>query len=456
MDDDKDSVVFRVLMFPWLAHGHISPFLELSKELTKKNFKIYFCSTPIILEFIKENLDENYLSDQCIELVEFHLPELPELPAHYHTTKNLPPHLISTLINSYENSMPIFSKIINNLNPDLLIYDGFQSWAPALATKNDIPCVHFSTTGAAVMALYYHLLNFGFDSHDSFPFSAIFQTERERKIIQALFEANEGVDEVLARCFEQSSEFVLIKSLREIEEKYLDYLSILSGKKIVTLGPLIEESNHNDENNDHVDIIEFLNKKDQSSVVYVSFGSEYFLSKEEMEEIARGLELSNVNFIWVIRFPLGNKIGIEEALPEGFLERVKKRGMVVEGWAPQAKILEHSSTGGFLSHCGWSSALESFYFGVPLIAMPIHLDQPTIARFAVEISVGLEVLRDENGNIEGEEIAEVIKMVVLDPKTGEEMRGKARELRKKLREKGEEELHVALEELRNLCIKNKK
>ncbi|KAL3505722.1 hypothetical protein ACH5RR_031104, partial [Cinchona calisaya] len=123
-------------------------------------------------------------------------------------------------------------------------------------------------------------------------------------------------------------------------------------------GSLIERKkpNRNDENNDSI-IVEFLNKKNESSVVYVSFGSESFLSKVEMEEIARGLEFSNVNFIWVIRFPQGSKDNIEEALPQGFLEKVKERGMVVDGWASQAKILEHSSTGGFLSHCGWSSSL---------------------------------------------------------------------------------------------------
>lgn len=36
--------------------------------------------------------------------------------------------------------------------------------------------------------------------------------------------------------------------------------------------------------------------------VFLSFGSECFLSKEEMEEMARGLELSCVNFIWVVRY----------------------------------------------------------------------------------------------------------------------------------------------------------
>ncbi|CDP12001.1 unnamed protein product [Coffea canephora] len=51
----------------------------------------------------------------------------------------------------------------------------------------------------------------------------------------------------------------------------------------------------------------------------------------KMEEMAYGLELSNANFIWVVRFPVGHATALEEALPERFLERVKEIGVVVDG-----------------------------------------------------------------------------------------------------------------------------
>ncbi|KAL3505720.1 hypothetical protein ACH5RR_031102 [Cinchona calisaya] len=452
MEEGKDPNIFRVLMFPWLAHGHISPFLQLSKKLSQKNFQIYFCSTAINLTFIKENFAED-LSVHSIQLVELQLPNIQELPPHYQTTKDLPPHLMPTLMQSFQNAKSSFSNIIKTLSPDLVIYDLFQSWAPALAALNNISSVHFVTSGAANMSFFIHKHFHGIDDH-SFPFSEIFQRDYEIKKMKANKEFEGMLEKDFAfKCFDLSSEIVLIKSCREVEEKYLDYLSFLCGKKLVTVGPLIQESTQEEENN-YLDIIKFLNNKDQSSVVFVSFGSEYFLSKEEREEIAFGLELSNVNFIWVVRFPVGNEISIEEALPEGFLERVKERGMVVEGWAPQAKILEHSSTGGFVSHCGWNSTMESLYCGVPLIAMPRHLDQPINARLLVELGVGIEVLRGDNGQIKREEVARVIRMVILET-VGEETREKARELSRKLKIKGEEELDEAMEELRKLCSKNK-
>ncbi|RVW86828.1 Cyanidin-3-O-glucoside 2-O-glucuronosyltransferase [Vitis vinifera] len=65
--------------------------------------------------------------------------------------------------------------------------------------------------------------------------------------------------------------------------------------------------------------------------------------------------------------------------------------MVVEGWAPQKKILGHTSIGGFVSHCGWSSIMESIKFGVPIVAIPMQIDQPFNAKLLEAVGVGVEV-----------------------------------------------------------------
>ncbi|GLJ19526.1 hypothetical protein SUGI_0352570 [Cryptomeria japonica] len=63
------------------------------------------------------------------------------------------------------------------------------------------------------------------------------------------------------------------------------------------------------------------------SVVYVSFGSQCFLSGEEIAEVALGLEASCQPFLWAFD-------GHSFWLPEGFVERVGKGGVVVRGWVP--------------------------------------------------------------------------------------------------------------------------
>ena len=86
-----------ILMLPWLAHGHISPFLELAKNLAQRNFHILFCSTPINLK----PTGENYELTNSIQFIDLHLPPSEELPPHFHTTKDLPQLKFGHMIGLY-------------------------------------------------------------------------------------------------------------------------------------------------------------------------------------------------------------------------------------------------------------------------------------------------------------------------------------------------------------------
>ncbi|KAB2620672.1 flavanone 7-O-glucoside 2''-O-beta-L-rhamnosyltransferase-like [Pyrus ussuriensis x Pyrus communis] len=426
-----------ILMLPWLTHGHISPFLELAKKLTHKrnNLHFYICSTPVNLTSIKSKLSGKY--SHCIEFVELHLPhdELPELPPHYHTTNGLPPHLMSTLKKAFNMSSSNFSDILQTLKPDLLIYDFLQPWAPSLALSHNIPAVEFSTINAATIISIFanHFKN----SSLEFPFPGIHLRDYEIRMFKNQVEfSSSGLKdgERIQQCSSSSCNIILVKTSREIEAKYIDLQDPLDQKTD-------EES----------PIIQWLNKREKSSVVYVSFGSEFFLSKKEIEEIAHRLELSKVSFIWVIRFPKEDKTTkVEEVLPKGFVERVGERGMIVEGWAPQAKILQHPGVGGSVSHCGWSSVLESIKFGVPIIAMPMQLDQPVNAKLVEEVGVGVEAKRAEGGGLQGEAIAEAIGDMVVK-KIGEDVRMKALEVRDNVKKIEDEEINDVLEKLVRLC-----
>ncbi|GAV82058.1 UDPGT domain-containing protein, partial [Cephalotus follicularis] len=75
---------------------------------------------------------------------------------------------------------------------------------------------------------------------------------------------------------------------------------------------------------------------------------------------------------------------LETLLPEGFLERTKDRGFVVKSWAPQVKVLNHDSVGGFVSHCRWNSTIEAVCGGVPIVAWPLFAEQHVNMKFLVE------------------------------------------------------------------------
>ncbi|KAJ7972316.1 Glycosyltransferase [Quillaja saponaria] len=116
-------------------------------------------------------------------------------------------------------------------------------------------------------------------------------------------------------------------------------------------------------------------KKQPNSAVYVCLGSLCNLIPLQLVELAVGLEASNRPFIWVIRGH--NKLDeLENWIKEdGYEERLKGRGLLIRGWAPQVLILSHSSIGGFLTHCGWNSILEGVTVGVPMVTWPLFADQ---------------------------------------------------------------------------------
>lgn len=436
--------VLRILMLPWLAHGHVSPFLELAKKLTSRNsnFQVYICSTPVNLSPFKENLAVKHKLSSSIQFVDILLPSTSELPSEYHSTKNLPPHLMPALKTAFDGAKDCFLDILRELNPDLLIYDFLQPWAPAVAREeNNIPSVLFISSAASIDAFLYHCTEY---PDLDYPIPELnFPKNTRQMFVQFMYDVSNGLTdkERFFRCIEKSSNFILVKTLREIEQKHMDYFSEMVKKEVIPVGTLVQEP---DNKSSDMVFLEWLSKRGPSSVVFVSFGTEYFLSKEEIEVIACGLELSMVSFIWVVRCHGRESVNsLLDVLPEGFQKRVAERGMVVEGWAPQAKILGHPSIGGFASHCGWSSTLESIALGVPIIAMPMQLDQPLTSRLVAELGVGVEVQK-EDGKFRENEIARVIKQVVFQEE-GKEVRKKVKELSHKIKEKGDQEIdHVVM------------
>ncbi|KAL1543117.1 beta-D-glucosyl crocetin beta-1,6-glucosyltransferase [Salvia divinorum] len=458
MEKEKQES-FKVLMFPWLAHGHTFPYLELAKRLsTTHHFTMYLCSTTVNLDSIKSSISSEDDAAASVKLVELHMPSPPQLPPHLHTTRNLPSHLIPTLMKTFQESSSSFSDIMDSLKPDLVIFDVYQPWAPKIASSKGVPCVHFSTPGATVLSLLHHLYTLG--SSAAFPFPAISLPDEDVPRQVALLAQNlkDADDDFVFGAMTRSTDIVLSKSSRHVEQKYADYLSALSKKEIVCTGPLIAaDANKHDD----FEIMKWLNGKNLDSTLYISFGSECFLSKKQIVEIAKGLQLCDVNFLWVIRYPAeeaGTGIRlIEEELPAGFLETMKERGLVVTRWAPQTKILGHPSIGGFVSHCGRSSITESMYFGVPVIAMPMNADQPFNAQLVVELGVGVDVEKDHrNGVYVGEEIAKAIDKVMVEKNTlYEGLRSRARRLSVTMREKDEEEVNEVAQQLLKICVKNK-
>ncbi|PUZ73384.1 hypothetical protein GQ55_2G469800 [Panicum hallii var. hallii] len=427
-----------VVMFPWLAHGHINPYLELARRLTSADHGgvdvvVHLVSTPVNLAAIAHRQTDR------IRLVELHLPSLPDLPPALHTTKHLPPRLMPVLKRACDLAAPRFGALLDELRPDVLLYDFLQPWAPVEAAARGVPAAHFSTCSAAATSFVFHCLSAD-RAPRAFPFESIgFGSAEEEAKYTQLFVVREDPAALVSErdrlllSLGRSSGFVAVKTCADIERRYMDYLSeLLGGKEIIPCGPLLVDSGDPPESTaagESDRVMRWLDGQEPGSVVLASFGSEYFMSEQQIAQMARGLELSGAPFVWVVRFPKSpgdEDRGAARALPRGF---APARGLVVEGWAPQRRILSHGACGAFLTHCGWSSVLESLAAGVPMVALPLHIDQPLGANLAAELGAAARVPQERFGEFRAEDVARAVRGVVVRGEEGRAMRRRARELR---------------------------
>ncbi|CAN6452391.1 unnamed protein product [Victoria cruziana] len=426
----------RVLMLPWLALGHTIPHMELAKRLTDRGLRVVLCSTPTIISSLKQKLRQEGYS--AIETIEFRLPPTPGLPSHHESTSSLPTHLMFHLKKAFCSCKPAITNILTTHNPDFIVHDFFPPWVPDLAAELHIRVIHFLTFNACTLSFFYWSFTKGTSIPSDSPVGSIKLQDFESRHLDRLIRKEQAeLKAIGASPPSMNKKSILVcKTARSMEGKFLDYVQELTGKEVVPVGILAPQQQIPDK----TEFTEWLDARRRASVVFVSFGSEYFMSREEIAEVAFGLELSEQSFIWVIRLAREEEeeegeSKVERVLPSGFAERVKHKGMVVNGWAPQTAILSHPSTGGFLTHCGWGSLCEGMGYGVPFIALPLNIDQPVNARLVVgELGLGVEVERDlSNGEFRMHKVAEAVRRVMVGEE-GEKLRRNAQDMAAKIKD----------------------
>ncbi|KAI3814290.1 hypothetical protein L1987_19041 [Smallanthus sonchifolius] len=242
---------------------------------------------------------------------------------------------------------------------------------------------------------------------------------------------------------------IIVNTFQELETHGLEYL--LSSNPdippVFAVGPILNLENKKDDNKTN-EIMSWLDDQPENSVVFLCFGSMGSFNEKQVKEIAVAIERSGQRFLWSLRRPAPKeKIeypteyeNLEEVLPEGFLERTSSVGKVI-GWAPQMAVLSHPSVGGFVSHCGWNSTLESVWCGVPIAAWPLYAEQQLNAfELVVELGMAAEIRMDYRTDmratgggsgmvVTAEEIEKGIRKLMSDG----EMRRKVKDMKEKSR-----------------------
>ncbi|XP_038982016.1 UDP-glycosyltransferase 71K1-like [Phoenix dactylifera] len=208
---------------------------------------------------------------------------------------------------------------------------------------------------------------------------------------------------------------------------------------IYPVGPVIAlEDDADKANSERHECIKWLDGQPPASVLFLCFGSMGSFGAAQVREMALGLERSGHRFLWCLRTPSTGKFrhpvdaNLGEVLPEGFLERNGERGLVWPSWVPQKEILAHEAVGGFVTHCGWNSTLESLWFGVPMLGWPLYAEQHLNA-FEMErmlgVAVQLKVDRKGGGYVGAEELERGVRCLMGDSEEGKKVRAKAEEIR---------------------------
>lgn len=219
---------------------------------------------------------------------------------------------------------------------------------------------------------------------------------------------------------------IVLNTFDRLEQDVLNGLHKMF-PKVLTIGPLslnrIPENSplHFINSNlwkEEPECLTWLSTKAAKSVIYVNYGSITVMSSQQLIEFAWGLANSKHTFLWIIRPGLVE--GDTAILPPEFVEETRDRS-ILAGWCPQEQVLNHPSIGGFLTHCGWNSTMESMSAGIPMICWPFFADQQINCWFSRhKWGVGMEIDTD----VKRYEVEKLVKEL-MEGERGKAMREKA-------------------------------
>ncbi|XP_057959798.1 anthocyanidin 3-O-glucosyltransferase 2-like [Malania oleifera] len=324
-----------------------------------------------------------------------------------------------------------------------------------------VPSYLFYTSGACALGLYFNLQ----DLHDELGLDPAELKDSDELSIPCFVnpvpaealptaardKVNGGSSAFIGRARSyRRAKGIMVNTFMELEAHVLQSILGEGKTKIPTVypvGPILGPVNEPSNEVGSTKIMKWLDAQPPLSVVFLCFGSMGSFGVDQVKEIAGGVENSGYRFLWSLRkpppkntlpLPGENASPPEEVLPEGFMERTADIGRII-GWAPQVAILSHPSIGGFVSHCGWNSTLESVWCGVPIATWPMYAEQRINAfQMVKELGLSVEITLDykkelwkESSRIVGATDIERGIRVVMEEDSA--IRAKVKEMKEKSR-----------------------
>ncbi|GAA0171507.1 transferase [Lithospermum erythrorhizon] len=419
-----------VVLVPAPFQGHITPMLQLGAILQSKGFSIVVAHTM-------------YNAPDPLNHSTFTFLPLPDEVVDFDNTYMNLLNILDTInINCKSRFQGYLVQLMENVELHgevvCVIYDAIMNFVDDVGNGLQLPTIVMRPFNCAHLRAHRYVLGLRSENCLPLPESQMEETVPDLhpfKFRDMPLLSNEIPDRIfkfLKTAHTIGSSCAIIwNTTDEIENHHLSILREDFQVPIFSIGPfhkmapptktsLVEEDNN---------CIDWLDIQAPNSVLYVSLGSIVSMDDKELIETAWGLINSEQPFLWVIRDISVNVAKFNSQMPDGFLEIIGDRGCIVK-WAPQKTVLGHSAVGGFWSHCGWNSTLESISEGVPMICRPDFGDQLINARYVTDVwNVGLKM----EGIVDRENVEKTVRRLMVSVE-GNDMRKKAAEMKHKCQE----------------------
>lgn len=316
----------HILFFPFMAHGHMIPMLDMAKLFSSRGAKSTILTTPINSKILEKPVEAFKNRNPDLEIgikildfpcVELGLPEGCE-NADFINSYQKPDSgdLFLKFLFSTKSMKQQLESFMETTKPSCIVADMFFPWATESAEKFAVPRLVFHGTSFFSLSCSYNMRTHKPHKKvatSSTPFvipglpGDIVITEEQANVANEETPMGKFMKEV--RESESISFGVLVNSFYELESAYADFYRSFVAKRAWHIGPLSlcnrgfgEKAGRGKKANiDEQECLEWLESKTPGSVVYVSFGSGTSFTNEQLLEIAVGLEGSGQNFIWVVR-----------------------------------------------------------------------------------------------------------------------------------------------------------
>ncbi|CAJ1835342.1 unnamed protein product [Sphenostylis stenocarpa] len=456
-----DSTTLSHLHFvfiPLNAPGHLLPMVDMAKLLAQRKVKVSIVTSTLNSIQFQDSIDKEIRSGSSIQILNVKFPCAEAgLPEGCESIDTLPS--MDLLIN-FNTALDLLQQPLEELLekqrpvPSCIIADKYIICVAEIANKLNVPIIIFDGTSCFFLLCNHNLLKDKVyevvSSEEKFLVPKIpHRIELQRSQLPGIF--NPGTNLKLNARREKVMEVaekahgIVVNSFEELEAEYVKEYQRLTGHNVWCFGPVslcnrddMDKSLRSKRNLSYEnECVKWLDSWSPKSVIYVCFGSLNRATPEQLIELGIGLEATKRPFIWVLRGAYGREEMEKWLLEDGFEERVKGRGFLIKGWAPQVLILSHSAIGVFVTHCGWNSTLEGICAGVPLVTFPLFAEQFLNEQLVVEVvKIGVRVgaksvvrLGEEHKSrvqVTRENIMDSIEKVMGEGQEKEDIRERAR------------------------------